>query len=75
MAPLTRLEPGTPRPKVQGATTATIRNIYFKCEWVREIVTPHKFYSIMLSVDASSILSVAKFLLSAFNHRKKITTG
>ena len=51
---------------------AEIRNIYFKQEWVRDIVTLNKFYSIMSSVDASSIFSVAKFLLSAFNHRKEL---
>ena len=53
-------------------TYAEIRNIYFKPEWVRDIVTLNKFYSIMSSVDASSIFSVAKFLLSAFKHRKEL---
>ena len=38
---------------------AEIRNIYFKPEWIRDIVTSHKFYSIMSSVDTFSILSVA----------------
>ena len=42
------------------------KDIYFKPEWVRDIVTLNKFYSIMSSVDASSFFSVAKFLLSAF---------
>ena len=39
---------------------------------MRDIVTPLKFYSLMSSADMSSILSTASFIVSAFNHRKKL---
>ena len=45
-----------------------IRNIYFKPDWIRNIITTHKFYEIMSRADTSSILAVSKFLLSAFRY-------
>ena len=49
-----------------------IRNIYFTPEWVRNIVKPHTFYALMSGDGTSLILSIAKFLVSAFNHRKEL---
>ena len=44
----------------------------FQARVGKKIVKPYKFYSIMSSVDKYAILSVAKFLLSAFNDRKEV---
>ena len=51
---------------------AEIRNIYFKADWIRNIITPHKFYEIMSRADTSSILAVSKFLVSAFRYRNEL---
>ena len=51
---------------------AEIRNIYFKPDWIRNIITPHKFYEIMSRADTSSILAVSKFLESAFRYRNEL---
>lgn len=49
-----------------------IRNIYFKPQWIRGILTVDKFYSIMSSPEKSSILSICKFLLSAISYRQEL---
>lgn len=49
-----------------------IRKLYFKPQWNRGIITTNKFYSIMSSQEKLSILSVCKFLVSAFSYRKEL---
>ena len=51
---------------------AEIRNIYFKRDRIRNIITRHKFYEIMSRADTSSILAVSKFLVSAFRYRNEL---
>ena len=53
-------------------TYTQIRNIYFKPEWLRSIVTPFTFYSIMSNTETSSLLLIAKYLVSAFKHRNEL---
>ena len=49
-----------------------IRELYFKPEWKNAITTKQTFYNIMLSNAKSDILSVAKYLLSSFSHKKEL---
>ena len=53
-------------------TYTQIRNIYFKPEWLRSIVTPFTFYSIMSNTETTSLLLIPKYLVSAFKHRNEL---
>ena len=49
-----------------------IRLLYFKPQWITGIITIHRFYHIMSHADKNSTMSICRFLLSAFAHRKEL---
>ena len=49
-----------------------IRELYFKPDWKNSITTKQTFYNIMSSNAKSDILSVTKYFLSSYSHRKEL---
>ena len=45
-------------------------DLYF--EWNKDIITINMFYTIMSQTDKHSIMSISRFLVSAFSYRKEL---
>ena len=48
------------------------RDLYFKPQWNKDIITTNMFYTIMSQTDKHSIMSISRFLVSAFSYRKEL---
>ena len=48
------------------------RDLYFKPQWNKDIITINMFYTIMSQTDKHSIMSISRFLVSAFSYRKEL---
>ena len=48
------------------------RYLYFKPQWNKDIITINMFYTIMSQTDKHSIMSISRFLVSAFSYRKEL---
>ena len=48
------------------------RDLYFKPQWNKDIITINNFYTIMSQTDKHSIMSISRFLVRAFSYRKQL---